>query len=115
MIPPHPMEEPAHTEAAGPEPAETPPTPGLRQDLAVLMKVRLNFFVLVTAFFGFLLASRGGSLDCMKLVHTIFGAAAAAFGSAAFNQLMEIELDARMKRTAAETLEVCARRLQTVC
>ena len=104
MIPPHPMEEPAHTEAAGPEPEATPPTPGLRQDLAVLMKVRLNFFVLVTAFFGFLLASRGGSLDWIKLVHTIFGAAAAAFGSAAFNQLMEVELDARMKRTANRPL-----------
>lgn len=78
--------------------------PGLRQDLAVLMKVRLNFFVLVTAFFGFILASRGGSPDWMKLVHTIIGAAAAAFGSAAFNQLMEIELDARMKRTADRPL-----------
>lgn len=37
-----------------------PPTPGLRQDLAVLMKVNLNLFVLITTFFGFILASRGG-------------------------------------------------------
>jgi protoheme IX farnesyltransferase len=78
--------------------------PGWRQDLAVLMKVRLNFFVLITAFFGFLLASRGLSFEWMKLVHTILGAAAAAFGSSAFNQLMEIELDARMKRTADRPL-----------
>jgi len=40
----------------------------------------------------------------MKLVHTIAGAAAAAFGSAAFNQLMEVDLDARMKRTADRPL-----------
>jgi protoheme IX farnesyltransferase len=76
----------------------------LRGDLAVLMKVRLNLFVLVTTFFGFLLASRGGSLEWMRLWHTLLGTAAAAFGSAAFNQLMEIDLDARMKRTADRPL-----------
>ena len=84
--------------------ALTAEVPGLRQDLAVLMKVRLNFLVLITTFFGFLLASRGGQLEWMKLLHTILGAAAAAFGSAAFNQLMEVDLDARMKRTADRPL-----------
>ncbi len=85
--------------------AETQPlAPGFRQDLAVLMKVRLNFFVLITAFFGFVLASRGAPFEWMKLLHTIIGAAAAAFGSAAFNQLMEVDLDARMKRTADRPL-----------
>ncbi len=103
IIPPQPMESTEPT-SGGNEPSATPPTPGLRQDLAVLMKVRLNFFVLVTTFFGFILASIGGQIDWMKLVHTIFGAAAAAFGSAAFNQLMEIDLDARMKRTADRPL-----------
>ena len=81
-----------------------PENPGLRQDLMVLMKVRLNFFVLITTFFGFLLASKGGEMHWMKLVHTLVGTAAAAFGSAAFNQLMEIELDARMQRTANRPL-----------
>ena len=77
--------------------------PGLRQDLAVLMKVNLNLFVLITTFFGFILASRG-DIQWLKLVHTILGTAAAAFGSAAFNQVMEIDLDARMKRTANRPL-----------
>lgn len=77
--------------------------PGLRQDLAVLMKVNLNLFVLITTFFGFILASRG-EIHWLKLVHTILGTAAAAFGSAAFNQVMEIDLDARMKRTANRPL-----------
>lgn len=81
-----------------------PQPPGLRQDLAVLMKVNLNLFVLITTFFGFILASRGGDIQWMKLVHTILGTAAAAFGSAAFNQLMEVDLDARMKRTANRPL-----------
>ena len=78
--------------------------PGLRQDLAVLTKVRLNVFVLITTFFGFLLASKGQGFDLMLLIHTIVGTAAAAFGSAAFNQLMEVDLDARMKRTADRPL-----------
>ena len=79
-------------------------TPTLSQDLSVLMKVRLNFFVLVTAFFGYLLARKGHSMEWVTLFHTLIGTAAAAFGSAAFNQLMEIDLDLLMKRTADRPL-----------
>lgn len=88
------------------KPHETPaqPRPGLRQDLAVLMKVRLNFFVLITTFFGFILAARGQEMDWPLLLHTLLGTAAAAFGSSVFNQLMEIDPDARMKRTADRPL-----------
>lgn len=78
--------------------------PGLRQDLMVLLKVRLNTFVLITTLFGFLLASKGKALDWTLLFHVMLGTAAAAFGSAAFNQLMEIDLDARMLRTANRPL-----------
>jgi protoheme IX farnesyltransferase len=78
--------------------------PGWRHDLAVLTKVRLNTFVLITTFFGFLLAAGWRGLDGWLLCHTLIGTAAAAFGSAAFNQLMEIELDARMRRTADRPL-----------
>jgi hypothetical protein len=56
------------------------------------MKVRLNICVLITTFFGFILASRGMPFDWMKLLHTLLGTAAAALGSAAFNQLMEVDL-----------------------
>jgi len=80
------------------------PVPGFRQDLAVLMKVRLNLFVLVTTIFGFLLASRGHGMDWLRLVHTVLGTMMCAFGSAAFNQLMEVDLDARMHRTANRPL-----------
>ena len=68
------------------------------------MKVRLNFFVLVTALFGYLLARKGMPMEWATLFHTLIGTAAAAFGSAAFNQLMEIDLDAVMKRTADRPL-----------
>jgi protoheme IX farnesyltransferase len=83
---------------------ETENTPSLSQDLSVLMKVRLNFFVLVTTFFGYLLARKGMSMEWATLFHTLIGTAAAAFGSAAFNQLMEIDLDLMMKRTADRPL-----------
>jgi heme o synthase len=75
-----------------------------RKDLAVLTKVRLNTFVLVTTFFGYYLGSRTHGWDGMVLLHTLIGTAAAAFGSAAFNQLMEIDPDARMARTADRPL-----------
>jgi heme o synthase len=78
--------------------------PTLSQDLTVLMKVRLNFFVLVTTFFGYLLARKGMPMEWPTLFHTVVGTAAAAFGSAAFNQLMEIDLDLMMKRTADRPL-----------
>ncbi|MGC6426641.1 MAG: heme o synthase [Akkermansiaceae bacterium] len=81
--------------------------PKFSKDLQVLTKVRLNIFVLITTLFGFVLAAKGeGGMDgkWWLLLHTLIGTAAAAFGSAAFNQLMEIEDDARMKRTADRPL-----------
>lgn len=75
----------------------------LKDDLMVLTKVRLNVFVLITTLFGFLLASRfyhDSWIESFPLLfNTILGTAAAAFGSATFNQLMEIEHDKKMKRT----------------
>ena len=83
--------------------------PGLRGDLATLIKLRLNIFVLLTTFFGFLIAvlSQPGSWQWGQLWllgHTLIGTASAAFGSAVFNQLMEIKEDARMLRTADRPL-----------
>lgn len=84
-----------------------PPTLG--QDLAVLTKVRLNIFVLVTTLFGFVLSANTQNVEwsgqlLLLLLHCLLGTACAAFGSAAFNQLMEIEEDLRMKRTADRPL-----------
>lgn len=81
--------------------------PKFSKDLQVLTKVRLNIFVLVTTLFGFYFAAKGlGGMEgkWWLLFHTILGTAAAAFGSAAFNQLLEIEDDAQMKRTADRPL-----------
>lgn len=97
---PHPIPVPESEE----EITEVTKPPTLSQDLTVLMKVRLNLFVLITAFFGYLLARKGQPMEWLMLFHTLIGTAAAAFGSAAFNQLMEIDLDLMMKRTADRPL-----------
>ncbi len=84
-------------------------SPSLRGDLAALIKLRLNVFVLLTTFFGFLIAVLSQSeawewAQLWPLLHTLVGTAAAAFGSAVFNQLMEIKEDARMFRTSDRPL-----------
>jgi heme o synthase len=73
------------------------------KDLMVLTKFRLSVLVIVTTFVGFWLGSRGG-IHVKLLVHTIIGSTLAAFGAAVFNQLMEIEPDSRMPRTADRPL-----------
>lgn len=87
--------------AAKADNASTPPS--TLNDLMVLTKFRLSVLVIVTTFVGFWLGSKGG-LNVRLLVHTIIGATLAAFGSGVFNQLMEIEPDSKMPRTADRPL-----------
>jgi len=93
----------AEAETQQPETDQEEKVMSLKDDLMVLTKVRLNVFVLITTVFGYILASRhleqSWVADFWILLHTVIGTAAAAFGSAVFNQLMEIEQDKRMKRT----------------
>ncbi len=85
------------------------PTPSLKEDLSTLIKLRLNTFVLITAFFGYLLGWKSLGAEwtwdaLWALVHTLLGTAASAFGAAVFNQVMEVDSDARMARTANRPL-----------
>ncbi len=75
-----------------------------RADFMALTKARLSLLVLVTTFVGFWLASGSGGIQWMLLAHTLFGTALAAAASSVFNQLMEMEVDARMARTADRPL-----------
>jgi len=79
------------------------PSTFTRADLMALTKARLSLLVLVTTFIGFWLASSDG-INWMRLVHTLIGTAFAAAASSVFNQLMEIDIDSRMKRTADRPL-----------
>lgn len=73
------------------------------RDLLTLTKFRLSALVIVTTFVAFWLRA-GSDMNVWQLVHTIIGSTLAAFGAAVFNQLMEIEPDSRMTRTADRPL-----------
>ena len=93
----------ANTEAAA------APMGVTRADLMALTKFRLSALVLITTFVGFWL-HRPADWSLWLLIHTLIGGALAAFGAAIFNQLMEIDPDSRMKRTADRPLP--ARRME---
>ncbi|MEZ0275875.1 MAG: heme o synthase [Roseimicrobium sp.] len=79
------------------------PPQGAMKDLMALTKLRLSLLVIVTTFVGFWLNSKG-SINWWLLIHTLVGSTLAAFGASVFNQLMEIDVDKRMKRTADRPL-----------
>jgi heme o synthase len=78
-----------------------------RADFMTLTKARLSALVVVTTFAGYWLHHlvRPQPEDFpWRFLHTILGTTLTAFGAAVFNQLMEMDADARMKRTAARPL-----------
>ena len=66
--------------------------------LCELVKARLTLLVLLTTAVGFYLGMRG-PMDYGLLAHSLLGTALLAAGAAALNQLLERDLDARMRRT----------------
>lgn len=68
-------------------------------DYLILTKMRITVLVLVTTAAGFLLAS-GPDLDLALLAWTLLGTGLAASGAAALNQVIERDVDAKMRRTA---------------
>ena len=66
-------------------------------DYVVLTKPRVNILVVFTTLVGLLLAARDAG--AALLVHTLLGTFLVASGAAAFNQIIEREVDARMRRT----------------
>ncbi len=77
----------------------------LKEDLFTLTKARLSLLVVITSVFGYLLAAK--SLDTFawsQLLHMLFGTTLAAFAAAIFNQIMEVDADAKMRRTSDRPL-----------
>ncbi|MFQ6113154.1 MAG: heme o synthase [bacterium] len=68
-----------------------------------LTKPGVTFMVLLSTLAGFYLGSQG-SLDFVLLFNTLFGTFLVAGGTNALNQLIEREMDARMKRTRKRPL-----------
>jgi heme o synthase len=69
----------------------------------VLTKPDVTFLVVITTVAGFYLGSVG-PLDKLRLLYTLGATLLVASGTAALNQYIERELDARMRRTAARPL-----------
>ena len=72
-------------------------------DFVTLTKPRVNLLVLVTTTIGFHLGNVGRT-DLALLFHTVVGTFLVASGAAAFNQVLERDVDARMRRTMARPL-----------
>ena len=70
----------------------------LLSDIAELVKARLSLLVLSTTLIGFLFGWHG-EMNVPYLLQTLFATALAAAGAAALNQVLEVEFDARMRRT----------------
>lgn len=74
-------------------------------DFAALTKARLSLLVVITAVCGYIAAACShGTFSWGQLGHTFFGTLLCAFGAGIFNQVMEVEVDARMARTADRPL-----------
>ncbi len=86
--------------------AEAPPRGGsLARATAYyeLTKPGIAFFVIITVSVSYYVAA-GGTLDLLRLLHTVLGAAMGTAGALALNQYVERDLDARMKRTQTRPL-----------
>jgi heme o synthase len=63
-----------------------------------LVKARLTALVIITTLVGFY-AGSSSPVNYWKMFHAVVGTALLACGAAALNQLLERNLDARMRRT----------------
>ena len=73
------------------------------KNLIELTKIRIGFLVLTTTLIGFYLGNQGfGSNEL--LFYTLFGTLLCSSGSSIFNNIIEVETDARMERTKYRVL-----------
>ncbi len=68
-------------------------------DYVQLTKPRITWLILMSTGVGFFFGARGNGWDWLVLLHTIVGTGLIASGTAALNQWMERDADARMNRT----------------
>ena len=80
--------------------SRTPAT--LARDYAELTKVRVTSLVMMTAWCGYYLGAVRSDVSSFSwgLVHTLAGVGLVAGGAAALNEVMEADIDGRMRRTA---------------
>jgi protoheme IX farnesyltransferase len=89
------------------QPLAVPRTPlTLARDYAELTKLRVTTLVVMTAWCGYYFgaARSGNSSLSWGLLHSLVGIGLIAAGTAALNEVMEFEVDGRMRRTAQRPL-----------
>ena len=78
------------------------PTPTLLKDLAVLFKLRLGTFVVLSAVLGWFMGTE--SIGLVAFLELTVGGYLLTGASNGFNQILEKEADAKMGRTAGRPL-----------
>jgi heme o synthase len=75
-------------------------------DYAELTKLRVTTLIVMTAWCGYFFASRKAGVASLSfgLVHALLGIGLVSSGTAALNEVMERDVDARMRRTASRPL-----------
>ena len=84
-------------------PATPDAAPGRLAAFVALTKPRIAVMVLVTVAVGFLLGAHG-KVNAAALALTMVGTGAVAAGASVWNQVIERDRDARMRRTAARPI-----------
>jgi protoheme IX farnesyltransferase len=81
-------------------------TASLFRDYAELIKLRVTSLIVMTAWTGFYFAAAKSGVSSVSwtLFHTLLGIGLVSAGTAAFNEVIERETDARMLRTANRPL-----------
>jgi protoheme IX farnesyltransferase len=71
-------------------------------DYAKLAKVRITTLIVLTAWCGFFFGAHKSALSAwsLGLLHALLGIALVSSGTAALNEVLEAEVDSRMRRTA---------------
>jgi heme o synthase len=91
----------------------TLPVPGLREraallfrDYAELIKLRVSTLIVMTAWCGYFFAAHKAGIPWFSwgLLHALFGIGLVSSGTAALNEVMEQDVDSRMRRTAIRPL-----------
>jgi protoheme IX farnesyltransferase len=78
----------------------------LARDCAELIKLRVTSLVVMTAWCGYYFGAARSGVSSLSwgLVQALAGVALVAGGAAALNEVMEFDIDARMRRTAGRPL-----------
>ncbi len=93
-------------QVCGPSPRPVPQVSALLRDYSELLKLRVTGLIVLSAWAGayFASARSGAPQLSWAVLHAVIGIGLVAAGSAAFNELFERDLDARMRRTAHRPL-----------